>query len=728
MTEFPDVLGGNGPGPRLRAVKYIAVLGQQGTAGVIVGLSAVIYAISYGALLFSGPLAAYVGYGITITLITAVVGGFFGALSDEKRLFSGPDSNTISVLASMLTMMSAVMPGAVSLEVAVATVTLTALFCAAAFALVVRARLPGLVRYIPFAVMAGFLASTGWLMSSGALNIISGMTLTLAGFNSFLADPLQPQLAFGVLVALVLLVLSPRVSGAVLIPAVIGLAAVGVNLFLESGLCQAASCTRDAWMFPKMHATQWLAPWDIAWNTLDVGVLIENLPAMLVVSFVALLTILLSVASLELNFQKEFDLNKTLKTHAVLGGISALLGGFVAIIAIGRTTLNRQAGGGAVSGVIASGICLTMLLGAGPVVALMPRPALGGLVLYLGLTMLKQWLWDRRHTTSRLEFVQIFVILTMVANYGFLIGFAAGLLISCIVFVLTYSRIPLADLATNLSLFASSVVRPEHEAETLRRHGDKTVLYRLSGYVFFGSASKIDSVFQSLRGDIEGVVIDFTKVSGIDSAAIGVFQRILRRYKLRPTKFYFITSLDNDTVLRRIGAGYEHSARIAWFPSLDHAVETAEQNTIAAWAGGGGEDTLFAFLGDADRTIFTSYCELRDVQRGGLLCAENDQAEEMFFIESGSLEVIKDAHGRSPLRLAKLHKGAMVGEIAFYTGEARTASIMAVADSSVYVLSKTALVRLRETHPAIGTAFDYMVVCKVSRALARTNKLLTMFR
>ena len=710
-------------------MKYIAVIGRQTSAGIIVGLSAVIYAISYGALLFSGPLAPYVGFGITITLITAVIGGFFGAVSDEKTLFSGPDSNTVSVLASMLTIMSAVaLPGVHTLQMAVATVTLTSLFCAAAFALVVRARLPGLVRYIPFAVMAGFLASTGWLMSSGALNIISGMTLTLGGFDAFISDPLQPQLAFGVLVAVVLLVLAPRVSGAVLIPAVIAVAAVGVNLFLESGLCHAAACSRDAWMFPKMHEAQWLAPWTIAWDELDVSVLIANLPAMLVVSFVALLTILLSVASLELSFHKEFDLNKTLKTHALLGGVSALLGGFVAIIAIGRTTLNRQAGGGAVSGVIASGICLAMLLGAGPIVALMPKPALGGLVLYLGLTMLKQWLWDRRDTTSRLEFVQIFIILAMVANYGFLVGFAAGLLISCIVFVLTYSRIPLADLATNLALFASSVVRPDHEAETLRQNGDKTLLYRLSGYVFFGSASKIDSVFQNLEGGIDGVVIDFTKVSGIDSSAIGVFQRILRRYRNRPTRFYFVTSLDNDAVLRRIGAGQEHNARISWFPSLDHAVETAEQDIIAAWAGGGGEDTLFGFLTDDDRAVFTAHCELRDVPHGGQLCAENDQADEMFFIAGGSLEVIKDAQGRTPLRLAKLHKGAMVGEIAFYTGEARTASIMAVVDSSVYVLSKAALVRLRAGHPGIATAFDYMVVCKVSRALARTNKLLTMFR
>ena len=103
-------------------MKYLGLLGRQATAGLIVGLSAVIYAISYGALLFSGPLADYVGFGITIALITAVIGGLFGALSEERTFFSGPDSNTVSVLASVLAVMSAAMPAPQSLTLAVATV------------------------------------------------------------------------------------------------------------------------------------------------------------------------------------------------------------------------------------------------------------------------------------------------------------------------------------------------------------------------------------------------------------------------------------------------------------------------------------------------------------------------------------------------------------------------------------------------------------------------------
>ena len=43
----------------------------------------------------------------------------------------------------------------------------------------------------------------------------------------------------------------------------------------------------------------------------------------------------------------------------------------------------------------------------------------------------KQWLWQLRHSVSRVELAQILLILVLVANYGYVVGFAAGVVISC---------------------------------------------------------------------------------------------------------------------------------------------------------------------------------------------------------------------------------------------------------------------------------------------------------
>ena len=702
---------------------------RQLSAGLIVGLSSVIYAISYGALLFSGPLAPFLGYGITVALITAIVGALFCWMSEESTFVIGPDSNTTSVMASILAGIGTLgVTGPLALNLAVATIVMTSVVAAGAFYAIGRARLSTLVRYIPFSVMAGFLCSTGWLMCSGALNIISGTPLSLIGLQAFIANPVHPEIAFGTLVAAMLFALSPRISNAILIPLMMLVSTIVVNVFLHSGLCASSACSAETWLFAPMGAAQWLPPWRIDLDLWDLDFVFQSLPAMLVVAFVGLLTILISVASLELTYRTEFDLNRMLKVQAFSTAATALFGGFVGVISIGRTTLNKTTGGGAVAGTVAAAICFATLFGAAQIIAYIPRASLGGLVLYLGLGMLRQWLWDQRRTTSPIEFAQILLILALVANYGFMVGFSAGLLISCVVFVVTYSRVPLADLATNLSLFASSVVRPEHEMACLRDHGHKTLLYRLSGYVFFGSASKIETVFRALDDGIEAIVVDFTHVSGVDSSAVSVFQRILRRYHGKATQFHFACTPENEASLRSLARDAHTATQVHFHGTLDHAVEVAEDRVIAQWSAPPETVAPLAFLGSPDiQKVFLEYCELRQIKRGAQLCAELEISDEIFFIAKGSLEVVK-ASAAGTVRLAKLHQGAMVGELAFYTGDARTASIVAVTDAEVYVLHKASLARLRTECPDLAVTFDHMVIRKVSHALTRTNKLIAMYR
>jgi SulP family sulfate permease len=609
-------------------------------------------------------------------------------------------------------------------------ICLTSIVCALAFYGLARFRLAGLVRYIPFSVMAGFLASTGWLMCSGALNIISGTPLSMVGLHRLLANPARPELLAGLAVVAVLFALSPKLSGAVLIPLVMLAATALVNVFLASGsasgLAEGALHSRDAWLFSGLQGTPWVPVWKLGFSLADARALLELLPSMLVVSFVGLLTILLSMASLELSFKKEFELDNALKTHAVTAGVAALLGGFVGIISIGRTTLNKSAGGGALSCAIAALICFAMLLGAGGIISYVPRAALGGLVLYLGVNMLKQWLWDQRKATARHELAQIVLILVLVANFGYLVGFAAGVVISCIIFVVTYSRLPLATLATDLALFPSSVVRPAHQMEVLRAQGHRTVIYRLGGYVFFGSASKIDQVFQEMNvEELDAVVLDFSLVSGIDRSAIGVFQRILRRYDTRPLLFHFVHTDSNQAAVRLISEDSTARQRISYSSSLDQALEAAEERILLQSGHAIIEEDCFGFLdSEEDREIFRSHCEVKSIAKGEALCRDGDFSDAIYFVDSGGFDITKEAAGETGRRLANFRTGAMVGEMAFYTAEARTASIIADVDSRVYILHREALEALRAAHPGLVARLDHVVIRKISHSLTRANNLI----
>lgn len=696
---------------------------RQISAGCIVGLSTIIYAVSYGALLFTGPLTPYVGYGIAAALATATIGGLFGWLAQERSFISGPDANTISVLAAMVAVLaSTTVAGDQTPYRVIATLCATSIVCAAVFYLLARFKLAGLVRYIPFSVMAGFLAATGWLMCSGAMNIITTTPLSIQGLEAWVANPYRPELLLGLAVAVALTGLAPMVAPTILIPVVLLGATALTHLFLASGVCPVSACAKEVWMFAAMPDATWLPPWQnpLDWN--DLRLLLLMLPSMLMVSFVGLLTILLSLASLELDYQKEFDLNRVLKAHAVSTGLSALVGGFVGIVSIGRTTLNHHAGGGMWSGAVAAAMCLAVLLGAGNIITYVPKAALGGLVLYLGLGMLKHWLWQQRKATSRDEFLQIVLIVILVAHYGYLVGFAAGVLIACSIFVLTYSKLPLTSVTTTLAVLASSVVRSDHAMEMLRQHGERTIVYRLQGYVFFGSANKIDTMFQALQMDnVDCVILDFSKVSGVDLSAIGVLQRIVRRYKDQRLRFYFVYGPGNQAALQTVSA--DHFA-LRFFASLDAALEAAEDCALGQHAAAEAGRDCFAFLHNADeRTAFQSYCTSLQIPPGALLCRDGEFSDAIYFIASGHFNVVKTTSTQTDHRLAKISGGAMAGEMAFYTGQARTASIIAVVDSTVYALDNAALKRMRQQAPDMAMRFDHVVISKLSHSLHRANRL-----
>jgi CRP-like cAMP-binding protein len=78
-----------------------------------------------------------------------------------------------------------------------------------------------------------------------------------------------------------------------------------------------------------------------------------------------------------------------------------------------------------------------------------------------------------------------------------------------------------------------------------------------------------------------------------------------------------------------------------------------------------------------------------------------------------------------PVRLAKVRHGALLGEIAFYLGEPRSATIVATRPSSVRVMRRTALERMRAEKPELATRFDHMVIRSVAGSLKRTTQMVT---
>jgi len=714
------------PGGTVEPARAWDVARQVG-AGFVAGITGVIFAMTFGALLFAGALEQFLGYGLTIAFIALAVGGLVGHLSGEKALVAGPDSNSTSLLASALAGLAAagLAPGEM-LHVALAVVLATSLVCSFTFWMFSHGGRANMVRFVPFPVMAGFLASSGWLLAVGAMTIVTGTPLNLENIAAVVHGSWE-QVAAAFAVALVLVALSHRLPGSVLMPLVLATVTLFVHAALASPLCAQDACDRSTWLFPAAPQALWLPPWSLRLDGDMALRVLGFVPTMLVVAFVTLIAVTLTLASLEIELRREFDLGHELRVHSQAAGFSGALGGMIAVASISRTSLNRRGGASAYAGLISTAMAVAMLLGASHVIGYMARPAIAGLVLYLGISMLRRWVWDVRRSTRPVEVLQILLIIAITARHGFIAGFGAGVLFACVTFVVTYSRIPLTDLATNLGVIRSSVVRSSGQEQTLAVHGGKVPVYRLSGYVFFGSASNIDAMFMDpLLGEAEAVVLDFSRVSGIDTSALTVFQRILRRHAQTNVRFHIVYGQPTRLQLVALGVTPGGSRNLKFHDSLDRALEAAEEALLKTHEVDVDDQTMMRTAASLDwRSPFEDYLETREVAQNEALFQEGDRSDEVYFVDSGRFDVLKGVGGGAPVRLAKVRHGAILGEIAFYLGEPRSATIVASQDSSVRVMRRSALERMRAERPELATQFDHMVIRSVARSLKRTNQMVT---
>ena len=89
-----------------------------------------------------------------------------------------------------------------------AAIALTTLLMALILLVIGHFRLGGFVRYIPYPVVGGFLAGTGWLLAQGGLGVMLDIPLTIGNLpRLFAPDRLiawLPGVVFGVALLLVL--------------------------------------------------------------------------------------------------------------------------------------------------------------------------------------------------------------------------------------------------------------------------------------------------------------------------------------------------------------------------------------------------------------------------------------------------------------------------------------------------------------------------------------------
>jgi SulP family sulfate permease len=276
-----------------------------------------------------------------------------------------------------------------------------------------------------------------------------------------------------------------------------------------------------------------------------------------------------------------------------------------------------------------------------------------------------------------------------------------------------------------LKVLQSSVIRSDPEQKILENFGQRAKVFRLTGYLFFGSIYNLENKLSKLDiNDYDFIIIDFSKVSGMDSSASQVFQRILTRYSQHQTQWFFVYTLNLQNKLLSIQKNQKIETQMLLFKSFDLALEASEDLIIQKHQINQLSQTCFSFFSNAEQIEqFKAYCLLKTIPSDDFLVREGDRTNDLFFLKSGEFEVIKDINHQE-IRLAKLKAGAMVGELAFYNHGERSASIRANCISEVYVLTEDSFKAMRNHTSDLASQLDFYVIRKISQSLLKTNKLI----
>jgi SulP family sulfate permease len=712
-------------------------------AGAVSALVMLCYAMSLGTMIFSADLARYAMLGVPTALVSCVVTALVISLTSSMRLnIGGPDSNAAAFLAGVAAgVASSVRADGGSPQTLLLTVLIAIALCSLVTGIVLYAigssKRSRSLQFLPYPVLGGFLAGTGYLLLAGAFRVLTGeslqwQTLVLLTHLHWLAW--LPALVVGVLATILMRTWKHVAAlpltlafGIVLFYVLLRAAGLSIDEARGMGLLLPRVALRLSG-FPELHLTAQLAQGGIDWSAIAA-----HLPESLIVTSVSAVTILMNSTAIGAATGEEVDLNREMRAAGLANLASGLLGGMVGYQSFNRSMLNARVGATSrLAGVFASLACLVVLAASPGLVALFPVPVLVGLQLFMGLRLLVQWLVGAYAKLNWYEYLLVPVILGTIAAWGVIIGVVAGVVAACVMFTLLYGRVSCIRMEFDLLTRTSNVERNIEETESLCGLGAQVCGMCLQGFLFFGTANSIlhrirERLAAREPASVRFVVLDFASTQGIDASVSISFVK-LRQLCAATHADLILTALPPHSrdLLTKTGT---LNLRIREFDTLDAGLEWVEDQLLAsnALAPKRGDDlhAMLArhFTASALDTLST-YLEVHELLAGQPLFRRGEPGDALYIIERGRVAVsLPLGNGRS-VRLRASGPGTVVGEMAVYTQQPRSADVFAEVPTRVRRLSLAALVALEQDNPAAAQQFHRFLVKVIASRLTLATEAL----
>jgi glutaminase len=232
--------------------------------------------------------------------------------------------------------------------------------------------------------------------------------------------------------------------------------------------------------------------------------------------------------------------------------------------------------------------------------------------------------------------------------------------------------------------------RNASQRDLLASRGHRIRVYELQGELLFGGTESVTLDMLAALSELDYLVLDLKRVVAADHASILVLGELCRRVAGEDRRIFLTDCRHLYRLTKHLGrelAGVQIPDCLH-FDDADHAIEWCEDQLIgaseASVEGGAdlGQQYLCAGMSADELDALRVAGVSRRFSAGTQVCRRGDQAESLYLISEGEVEVWVDTDTSRHLRLTTLGPGMAFGEVALANQRGRTAYVTCVAETA----------------------------------------------
>lgn len=520
-------------------------------------ISGIIVAII--ALPLSIALALASGVSPERGIYTAIVAGFvISFLGGSRVQIAGPTAAFATIVAGIVADKG--MEG-----LAVATIMAGILLVIMGFL-----RIGSLIKFIPYTITTGFTAGIAVTLLIGQIKDFCGLTIVtqeplIDTMDKLIADiqsiaTLNWQAVLVGVVSLAVLIL-----GAKFLPKVpASLFAVLIGIAMVSGLGMQVNTIGDLYEISNKIPTPQLP-------VFSLKMIQSEWHDALTIALLAAIESLLSAVVADSMINSKHRSNMELIAQGCGNVASALFGGIPATGAIARTAANIKNGGRTpIAGMVHSVVLLLILVLLMPYAALIPMPTIAAILFQVAYNMcgIKKVIYLCK-TSSKSDIIVLMSTFVLTVVFDLVVAIEVGLIIAVVLFMKRMSEV------TDVEGWRYVDDEEDADSLSLREVPQHTLVYEVSGPLFFGVADKIMHI--AYKDTDQCIVVRMRSVNAIDATAMHALEELYDNCCKKGVQLVFSHVNDQPLLIMHKAGFYEKIGEENFCGHIDDALERAKQ-------------------------------------------------------------------------------------------------------------------------------------------------------